>query len=102
MNTVLLGSAPDLHLGAHYSLVHEPPPGVAYQVRGADHVIGLSAHGVSPYSEFSTFEGIDFGPGDEMVHSCRWPVLNRTSWIADTDDFGYPVLCGRFMFNPAF
>jgi glycosyltransferase involved in cell wall biosynthesis len=25
----------------------------------------------------------------------RWPVLNRSSWIAETDDFGYPYMLGR-------
>ena len=54
----------------------------------------------TPY--LTVFEGVDFGSGSGIVHSSRWPVLNRPAWVADTDDFGYPVLCGRHGLNPDF
>jgi hypothetical protein len=100
--TVILGPRPDLHTGAHHSLASVPPPGVEYEIRDADHLLALDADNGSPYEYFSSFEGCDFGPGEEVVHSSRWPVINRRSWVADTDDFGFPVLCGRFMFSAAF
>lgn len=100
--TVILGPRPDLHTGAHHSLASVPPPGIAYEIRDADYILALGGDKVSPYGRFGTFDGCDFGPGEEVVHSSRWPVINRRSWVADTDDFGFPVLCGRFMFNPDF
>ena len=43
---------------------------------------------------------IDPGPGRELFHSARWPVLNRKSWVVDLDDFGYPVFWGRSAIDP--
>jgi glycosyltransferase involved in cell wall biosynthesis len=99
---VILGPRPDLHTGAHHSLASAPPAGVSYEIRDANHFLALDGENASPYESFSSFEGCDFGPGEEVVHSSRWPVINRRRWVADTDDFGFPVLCGRFMFSVAF
>ena len=56
----------------------------------------------SPFGSFHWGEFADFGPGQTLVHTARWPVLNRTAWVTDTDDFVYPVVCGRHFLSPHF
>lgn len=106
--TIVLGCKADLHTGAHGSLVDDPPPGFVYKVRPAEHVF-LAAHTppgkaqkFSPHQSFHRGEFVDFGPGEEIVHSSRWPVLNRRAWIVDSDGFGYPLLAGRNALDPDF
>jgi glycosyltransferase involved in cell wall biosynthesis len=99
---IVLGPVVDLHTGVHYSLVDEPPPGFRYRLANGRHAFLFEGPAGSPHRHPHVFEAMDFGCGPEMVHSCRWPVLNRAAWVADTDDFGYPVLCGRHGLNPEF
>ncbi len=99
---VTLGPLVDLHTGVHYSLANEPPPGFRYRLANARHTFLMEHAPGSPHRFPHCFEAIDFGPDPALVHSCRWPVLNCRAWVADTDDFGYPVLCGRHGLNPEF
>ena len=98
---VLLGSEIDLHDGVHGGLQDNPPASVRYCVRRARHFYAFrGGNGGSPHRDYHLAECVDFGPGSGLVHSARWPVLNRPAWVTDMDDFGYPVLVGRAMVNP--
>ena len=99
---IVLGPLVDLHTGVHYSFVDEPPEGFRYRLANGRHAFLFERPAESPHRYPHVFEAVDFGSGSEVVHSCRWPVLNRAAWVADTDDFGYPVLCGRHGLNPEF
>ena len=100
--TIILGSKVDLHDGVHGSLVDVPPSGVSFDVRPATHRFLFPDRARrSPHCDFHFGECVDFGAGPEVVHSARWPVLGRRSWITDMDDFGYPTLVGRALLNPA-
>jgi len=98
---VRIGPSIDLHGGIHGPLLSSPPPGVSYTRSDAEHVF-LFPEG-SGYPD--VFEAPHFGelvsmPGEgPLVHSARWPVLGARAWVADMDDFGYPVLGGRTLFN---
>jgi glycosyltransferase involved in cell wall biosynthesis len=91
----------DLHTGVHCSLAGEPPPGFRYRLANGRHAFLMEQAG-SPHRLPHVFEAVDFGAEAGIVHSCRWPVLSCAAWVADTDDFGYPVLCGRHGLNPEF
>ena len=98
---IILGPKVDLHDGVHGALVTDPPADVRYSVRQAKHLFQFSDRGVkSPHEHFHFGECVDFGSGSELVHSARWPVINRGAWVTDMDDFGYPVLVGRALVNP--
>jgi glycosyltransferase involved in cell wall biosynthesis len=111
---VILGPLIDLHTGVHYSLANEPPPGFRYRLAngrhtflmegtpGASGALGPSSVPGSPHRLPHVFEAVEFGGAAGIVHSCRWPVLNCAAWVADTDDFGYPALCGRHGLNSEF
>jgi glycosyltransferase involved in cell wall biosynthesis len=103
VNTVVLGPDIDLHDGVHGSLIETPPAGFCYSIRPATHFFPFPERGRrQPHKYFHLGEYVDFGPGPELVHSSRWPVLNRHAWVADMDDFGYPALGGRHLMNPDF
>jgi glycosyltransferase involved in cell wall biosynthesis len=97
---IVLGPLPDLHTGVHYSLAEHPPAGFRYRLANAQHSFLFEAPARSPHESPHFVEAVDFGGG--IVHSCRWPVLSSPAWVADTDDFGYPALCGRHGLNPDF
>jgi glycosyltransferase involved in cell wall biosynthesis len=97
---VLIGPSLDLHPGIHGSLLREPPPGYALQVREATHFFyGASPRGstrtFSPIRRAHAAECISLGDGGALAHSSRWPVLGRRRWIVELDDLGYPLLFGR-------
>lgn len=100
---VLLGPRLDLHTGVHkaFSRLLTAP----FQYRRTDSVhtflMADGQHG-SPFRFFHLGEFADFGPGQALVHTARWPVLNRRAWVTDTDDFIYPVVCGRHFLDPDF
>lgn len=102
---VILGPTNELHAGIHGSLLENPPRGFGYLRRSASHIF-LFPRGVrlleppSPHRYQHWGEFLDFGLGPELVHSSRFPVLRRRAWIVDMDDFGYPVVAGRSMWNP--
>jgi len=107
--TVLLAPFIDLHGGYHGSLRIDPPPAIAIQARGGEHVFSFPAGCTADTdSRFAPFdhphlgELADLGPGPQLVHSPRWPVLRRRAWVVDLDDFGYPALLGRHAFAPRF
>lgn len=103
VSTVVLGPDVDLHDGVHGSLVGTPPAGFCCSVRPATHFFPFPEPGCrQPHKYFHLGEYVDFGRGPELVHSSRWPVLNRQAWVADMDDFGYPALGGRHLMNPDF
>ena len=102
-----IGSSLELHDGIHGSLISDPPAGTQYRVSTPEHVfVRARAQGDSrrqsfkPTSDFAIAELIDPGPGHTLFHSARWPVLNRSSWVVDMDDFAYPVLWGRSAIDP--
>jgi glycosyltransferase involved in cell wall biosynthesis len=99
---IVLGPRTDLHTGVHYSLAGQPPAGFRYRLANGRHTFLMEGAPGSPHRNAHVLEAVDFGDGPEIVHSCRWPVLNRAAWVADTDDFGYPALCGRHGLNPEF
>ena len=106
--TVLLGPRFDLHQGIHNSMVGDPPAGICYVPRSGRHHFAFEEDRVGDGAALAPFryphygELIDFGPGPQVVHSARWPVLNRRCWVADTDDFGYPYVLGRHSMSRAF
>jgi len=93
----------DLHVGVHNAFAELLGPHFQYSRRDCLHsfVAADERHG-SPFHFFHWGEFADFGPGRAIAHSARWPVLNRKAWATDTDDFGYPVVCGRHYLNPDF
>jgi len=100
---VLLGPEIDLHAGVHGAFAKLLDP--HFQCRKTDCVhafIMADEQHKSPFGFFHWGEFADFGPGQEIVHTARWPVLNRTVWVTDTDDFVYPVVCGRHFLSPDF
>jgi glycosyltransferase involved in cell wall biosynthesis len=107
--TVLLAPFIDLHGGYHGSLRVDPPPAVAVHARGGQHVFSFpvgsdvgAGDRLAPFDHPHLGELVDFGPGPQLVHSPRWPVLRRRAWVVDLDDFGYPALLGRHVFAPCF
>jgi uncharacterized protein len=100
---VLLGPKIDLHVGVHNAFAKLLSPDFQYSRRDCVHsfVMADEQH-KSPFDSFHWGEFADFGPGQAIVHAARWPVLNRTAWVTDTDDFVYPVVCGRHFLSPDF
>jgi glycosyltransferase involved in cell wall biosynthesis len=100
---VLLGPKIDLHVGVHNAFTRLLSPDFQYSRRDCVHsfVMADEQH-KSPFGSFHWGEFADFGPGQAIVHAARWPVLNRTAWVTDTDDFVYPVVCGRHFLSPDF
>jgi hypothetical protein len=102
-SSVILGPGMDLHFGIHASLMEAPPAGFRYQMRDARHVfLFRGERSSSPFRDAHAAELVDFGPGPELVHTARWPVVNRHSWVTDMDDLGFPLLAGRHVWNPQF
>jgi uncharacterized protein len=100
---VLLGPKIDLHLGVHNAFARLLGPDFQYSKRDCMHsfVMADEQH-KSPFGSFHWGEFADFGSGRAIVHTARWPVLNRKAWVTDTDDFIYPVVCGRHFLSPDF
>lgn len=106
MQTVVLGPRMDLHPGVHHALVQDPPAQVCYRTRDARHHFACVELPASepeqlPFERFHFGEFVDFGPGPQVVHTPRWPVVGRRAWVADMDDFGFPFTIGRYALNPA-
>ena len=100
---ILLGPKIDLHVGVHRAFARLLDR--SFQYRRTDPVhsfIMADEHHGSPFRFFHWGEFADFGPGRAIVHTARWPVLNRRAWVTDTDDFVYPVVCGRHFLSPDF
>jgi uncharacterized protein len=100
---VLLGPKIDLHVGVHNAFTRLLGPDFQYSKRDCVHsfVMPDEQH-KSPFASFHWGEFADFGSGQAIVHTARWPVLNRKAWVTDTDDFVYPVVCGRHFLSPDF
>jgi glycosyltransferase involved in cell wall biosynthesis len=100
---VLLGPKIDLHLGVHRAFAKLLDPSFQYRRRDSVHAFVMAdEQHESPFRFFHWGEFADFGPGRAIVHTARWPVLNRKAWVTDTDDFVYPVVCGRHFLSPDF
>lgn len=100
---VLLGPKIDLHVGVHKAFAKLLDPSFQYSKRDSVHAFVMAdEQQESPFRFFHWGEFVDFGPGRAIVHTARWPVLNRKAWVTDTDDFVYPVVCGRHFLNPDF
>ena len=100
---VLLGPKIDLHVGVHDAFAKLLGPDFQYSKRDCVHSFVMTdERQKSPFGSFHWGEFADFGPGQALVHTARWPVLNRTAWVTDTDDFVYPVVCGRHFLSPHF
>jgi len=103
--TVILSPHVDLHTGAHGSLLESGPDEVSLHLRGARHHF-LFPETAETWSHQAPFERphlaelIELGPGPQVVHSIRWPVVNRRSWVVDLDDLGFPMLLGRHFLHP--
>jgi uncharacterized protein len=100
---VLLGPKIDLHVGVHKAFAKLLDSSFQYTKRDSVHafVMADEKH-ESPFRFFHWGEFADFGTGRAIVHAARWPVLNRKAWVTDTDDFVYPVVCGRHFLSPDF
>lgn len=93
----------DLHTGIHGALLANPPPEVDYRVHWGTHVFerfGTGMRTYSPWEELAAFEAVDASGSRGIVHSVRWPVLARGAWVVEMDDWGYPCLLGRAVWNP--
>ncbi|MHC4144524.1 MAG: glycosyltransferase family 4 protein [Planctomycetota bacterium] len=100
---VLLGPRIDLHVGVHRAFAKLLSPDFQYSKRDCVHTFVMAdEQHESPFGSFHWGEFADFGPGQAIAHTARWPVLNRKAWATDTDDFGYPVVCGRHFLSPDF
>lgn len=100
---VLLGPKIDLHVGVHKAFAKLLDPSFQYSKRDSVHTFVMAdEQQESPFRSFHWGEFADFGPGRAIVHTARWPVLNRKAWVTDTDDFVYPVVCGRHFLSPDF
>lgn len=100
---VLLGPKMDLHVGVHEAFSRLLDPAFQYRRLNPVHAfIMADERQASPFRFFHWGEFTDFGPGRALVHTARWPVLNRKAWVTDTDDFIYPVVCGRHFLSPDF
>jgi uncharacterized protein len=100
---VLLGPKIDLHLGVHSAFKRLLGPDFQYSRRDCVHSFVMPHEKPSsPFGSFHWGEFADFGSGQAIVHTARWPVLNRKAWVTDTDDFVYPVVCGRHFLSPDF
>ena len=100
---VLLGPKIDLHVGVHSAFAELLDPHFQYSKRDCIHTFVMAdERHKSPFGFFHWGEFADFGPGRAIVHAARWPVLNRKAWVTDTDDFVYPVVCGRHFMSPDF
>jgi glycosyltransferase involved in cell wall biosynthesis len=93
----------DLHTGVHQAFTKLLDPSFQYRRKDSVHAFVMAdGQHESPYRFFHWGEFADFGPGQAIVHTARWPVLNRKAWVTDTDDFVYPVMCGRHFLSPDF
>lgn len=100
---VLLGPKLDLHVGVHRAFAKLLDPSLQYRRSDSAHAFVMAdEQHASPFRFFHWGEFADFGPGQALVHTARWPVLNRKAWVTDTDDFVYPVVCGRHFLSPEF
>jgi len=99
---VILGAAFELHTGLHGSLTDTPPSNVDYDVRNGIHTFVFASASHSLFSAQALLECTDYGAGPEVVHSTKWPVLNRRAWIIDYDNFAYPVFCSHYGLTPAY
>jgi uncharacterized protein len=100
---VLLGPKIDLHVGVHNAFARLLDRSFQYSKRDSVHTFVMAdERHESPFRFFHWGEFADFGPGRAIVHTARWPVLNRRAWVTDTDDFVFPVVCGRHFLSPDF
>ena len=100
---VLLGPKIDLHVGVHNAFGKLLGPDFQYRRKDSTHTFVMAdEQHESPFSCFHWGEFVDFGPGRAIVHTARWPVLNRKAWVTDTDDFVFPVVCGRHFLSQEF
>ncbi|UCC99507.1 MAG: glycosyltransferase, partial [Phycisphaerales bacterium] len=100
---ILLGPKIDLHLGVHTAFAKLLDSSFQYSKRDSIHTFVMAnERQESPFRFFHWGEFADFGHGRAIVHTARWPVLNRKAWVTDTDDFVYPVMCGRHFLSPDF
>ncbi|MBK8254851.1 MAG: glycosyltransferase [Polyangiaceae bacterium] len=98
---IAIGPGIDLHPGIHSTLLTSPPPGVTYLRHDASHLFFFPPGAAFPdvYTTAHWGEFVSFPVQTPIVHSARWPVLNAPAWVADMDDFGYPLLGGRALFH---
>lgn len=99
---VLLGPEAMLHNGIHGALLATPPVGISYLRCQAIHSVLCAKDATSPYSDLPLAECVDFGPGDEVVHSVYWPVLHRRKWIVEAAELSYALFCGQYAFTQDF
>lgn len=92
----------DLHTGYHRTILEAPPSGYSIQPKNATHVFLFSEEIGSPHDKPHIGEFLEVTDATRLVHVARWPVLNAESWVADTDDLLYPVLCGRTAISESF
>jgi glycosyltransferase involved in cell wall biosynthesis len=106
VKTLLLGPTNELHHGVHGSIIDHPPAGYEYLSQPATHYFLLPKgtrlfEPLSPYRYFHLGEFLHFEEDSLAVHASRFPVLHRSAWVVDLDNFGYPFVAGRSMLNPA-
>jgi glycosyltransferase involved in cell wall biosynthesis len=96
----------ELHVGIHGSLLQSPPPHVVFQRCHAAHLFLFPAEsgkfsGRSPLTSPHWGEFVRINASG-IIHTARWPALGVCSWVTDMDDFGYPVLAGRYAYSSDF
>lgn len=60
------------------------------------------ASGLQPAAPTMTMSSLVFEGPDAPTHTVRWPVIGRSAWVTDMDDFAFPVFCGRYALSEEF
>ena len=100
-SVIALAPIIDLHAGVHDPILLSPPAGYRVEARDATHTFLFPDKVGSPHALPHWGELVEVGGPRAGVHTARWPVVGAPAWVADMDDFGYPVLCGRHAVSSA-
>jgi glycosyltransferase involved in cell wall biosynthesis len=102
MTNVILGPPDVLHNGIHGALEDAPPPGVTYVRQDGVHEFAFAAPDHEPFKNMALAQGVNFGEGEEIVHTAYYPVFGRSAWLVETGDLILPLFCGQFVYNADF
>jgi len=88
-------------MGAHWGIVDSLQSQFGFRIPDTIHHFAPAGERLlSPHRDYCAGEFLNLGSGSEAVHSFKWPVIGRSGWIVDHDDFAYATLIGRHALNP--